>query len=77
MTPEQLARVETIKNDFRRAKTIAEVDAAARLHAMEVQEMSEHPTLYTMAIQIRNLAAWQREGISKARTEAANGARDT
>ena len=77
MTPEQFARVEVIKDHFRRAKTIAEVDAAARLHAKEVQEMSEHPTLYTMAIQIRNLAAWQREGIRTARAEAANGARDT
>lgn len=53
-------RIEAIKNTFRRCKSVAEVDAAAKMLGADVQDLSERPAWAVHAIHIRNLAAYMR-----------------
>jgi hypothetical protein len=53
-------RVEQIKDEFRAATTVARVNEIAKRHRAEVADMEASPTLYPLAIQIKNLAAYRR-----------------
>lgn len=59
MTP----HVDHIKDEFRAASTLAEVDQVSRTYGAEVLAMRGDKELAEMAIQIINLAGYMRSGI--------------